>query len=121
MNVTAKWDVDPRNFITTVRDDVTALTNELAEEIFDGVVDKSPVDTGSFRASWNASVDQPVFNYVVGGNSQSPIGPPSYPRIKAQFGESIHITNGAPYAGRLENGWSGQAPLGVVAVTLAGL
>ncbi|NBT33816.1 MAG: hypothetical protein EBT13_18445 [Rhodobacteraceae bacterium] len=31
----------------------------------------------------------------------------------------IYIQNNLPYANRLENGWSGQAPQGMVALTVA--
>lgn len=116
-----KWSVDPRQFLTTVNDSVARKTEELAEKIFDGVVDRSPVSSGGFRASWSAMKGSPTFQYVIGGSPGNPLPRPSYPKIRVKAGEAIHITNGSPQGGRLENGHSSQAPNGMVALTLASL
>ena len=34
-------------------------------------------------------------------------------------GQTMYLTNSLPYAQRLESGWSGQAPAGMVKVTIA--
>lgn len=77
----------------------------------------SPVDTGRFRSNW-----------FYGGASTTDVadssGAASVGRIAAgvaawQPGETMLVTNSLPYARRLENGWSGQAPAGMVRVTIA--
>lgn len=121
MNLNYHWTVDPLQFLTNVNKTVAEKTLEIGERIFDEVVARSPVHSGSFRASWNVSVNQPVFVYNVGGSQQSPLQPPKWPRLSIKNGDKIQITNGAPYAGRIENGHSNQAPRGVVALALASL
>lgn len=116
-----KWTVDPLQFVSTVKASVAKKTEEVAEAVFDGVVDKSPVFTGSFRASWSAMVGTPTFQYIVGGTPNNPLRRPVWPKLKVKDGEAIHVTNGAPYAWRLEQGHSGQAPNGMVALTIASL
>ena len=88
--------------------------------IFDGVVKRSPVYTGSFRASWLVSFGTPSYNEVNGTNSLIPLAPPTFVwPDNYRLGQSIYVTNGQPYAQRLEYGWSQQAPQGVIRVTLA--
>jgi hypothetical protein len=116
-----KWVVNPLNFMSAVNGKIAAVTKEVSEEIFDGVVSRSPVDTGSFRASWNVSVGLPDVSNVVGGSSESPLSPPVFPKLNVKNADKVYITNNTPYGAELENGHSGQAPLGMVSVTLASM
>lgn len=90
-------------------------------ETFSRVVLKSPVDTGRFRSNW--------FVGVGGINGETteqhdPSGSRTLGRISADVlsapidGRSIYLTNSLPYSIRLENGYSKQAPAGMVALTL---
>jgi hypothetical protein len=96
-----------------------------AIEIYARVTIKSPVDTGRFKGNWNVSFG--TQNYSINTNATSSpyravaddieeIGA----RLDSFFGDgSIFISNGLPYAARLETGtWSKQAPQGMVEITL---
>lgn len=84
---------------------------------------KSPVDTGRFRANWN------IGNGSVNMMTSEDVDPTGYGQIgqavaviKSMIinGQTIFISNSLPYAYRLEyEGWSKQAPQGMVRVTLA--
>src|SRR5690606_7047644 len=83
------------------------------------IVSMSPVDTGRFRANWNFSEGVPNE-----ATSQwlDPTGGRTLRRIMAQArgvqaGRVYYLTNALPYAQRLENGWSKQAPQGMVRLT----
>ena len=115
------WVVNPLNFMNGVNMSVSRMVSEISEEIFDGVVERSPVDTGSFRASWNVSVGAPELSNIVGGNHESPLSPPRFPGLPTRNVEPVYITNNTPYGAELEHGHSDQAPIGIVAVTLASL
>lgn len=84
--------------------------------IFTGVVKKSPVKTGRFRASWHiteGSIDTSV-------RPEGKHGPPHTPALGSPKDFDVTwITNNLPYAVPLEEGHSGQAPHGMVRVTLA--
>lgn len=121
MTVRYVWTVNPLNFLNSVNTSVASKTREVSEAIFDGVVERSPVDTGSFRASWNVSVNEENLNRVEGGSSSSPLSPPRFPNINVNNFSKVFITNATPYGPQLENGYSGQAPQGIVAATLASL
>jgi len=96
-----------------------ALT--LAKQIFYGVVARTPVYTGSARASWMAGFDRASSMRIVHGDSGSPLGPPTFPLKSIPKGRKIVIYNNTPYIVKLEYGWSSQAPQGMVRVTLASL
>jgi hypothetical protein len=79
-------------------------------------VEKTPVDTGRARASWNVSEEKvdgsvkPEGSYGV---------PPATP-VGALSGEKvIYISNNLPYIVPLEYGHSSQAPKGMAALALA--
>jgi len=81
----------------------------------------SPVDTGRFRSNWQYGVDA-----INADTSRAPdqSGSEALESIRSGIaswkpGETIFVTNSLPYAQRLENGWSQQAPAGMVRVTLA--
>lgn len=92
------------------------------KELYEYLIDLSPVDTGSYRASWTVSLNKMASGYVEGGSSEAPLPPPKF-IFPASYvlGDKIVIGNRTPYAQQLENGWSQQAPLGVVKVAMANM
>jgi hypothetical protein len=87
-----------------------------------GVVMGSPVNTGRFRANWQ-------FGKVLPQGTVSTLdtsGAATIARMAGQVtsvkaGGEVWVVNNLPYAGRLEYGYSQQAPSGMVRVTLANL
>lgn len=90
-------------------------------ELFNRVIQKSPVDTGRFRANWNCSIGSPNLST---SEATDPSGGAASSRATATVvsytlnGQSVFLTNSLPYAERLENGWSGQAPNGMVRLSV---
>lgn len=113
------------------------VLRKLGLDAFQGVLLKSPVDTGRFRASWRITInrvdlstipppDAPTMSVaeakdayrVLLAGAQSAQQAAAVIEVgKAVFGDSINITNNLPYAEKLEDGWSGQAPQGVLKLT----
>lgn len=103
-------------------DRVTRETLMLATQ---GVVMRSPVDTGRFVANWQFGagvIDLTTSDQVDPGRAIT------IAKVQAQLGAVqaggvYYLTNSLPYAYRLEyEGWSKKkAPAGMVRVTLAGL
>ena len=75
--------------------------------LFNNVNIKSPVLTGRYRSSHCMSIGQPSASITGTGFVSPPSGMPT-----------MSIANNLPYAERLENGWSGQAPGGIYALSL---
>jgi len=87
------------------------------------LINKSPVDTGRFRGAWVLGVNS--------ANRSEPDTPDksegeaniSFQRadgLVAQLksGDIVYLSNNLDYALMLEYGWSGQAPAGMVAISI---
>lgn len=122
-------------------DAVVKATQKLALDALRGVVLKSPVGFppswkrpapkgyvgGQFRGAWQLSVGVPGSG-LTGQKRAGKTGSASAANAaageargelqKLQPYQTVYIVNGLPYAERLENGWSKQAPLGMVALTV---
>lgn len=88
-----------------------------------GLVMKSPVDTGRFRANWQFGVGN--INAAT-TDATDKAGMPTLSRLQSEIGVApiggiFFISNSLPYAQRLEDGWSKQAPTGMVRLTVQGL
>lgn len=82
-------------------------------QLFQAVVLRSPVDTGRFRANWNVSYGAPLETTT----SSTDKGRADIETAKAltlPIGGVQYLSNGLPYANRLEFGYSKQAPSGMV-------
>lgn len=92
----------------------------LALEALSRIVLKTPVDTGRARGNWQVGINRPPKGEAErsdpGGGGTIQAGQaalanlPPYP--------IVYITNNLPYIERLEHGHSGQAPQGMVGVTI---
>jgi len=94
------------------------VVTKLMEYTYRQVVKLSPVDTGQFRASWNMTKNTPNFATISDGTG---LPPPDLPKLTFSKGEYpvIFISNGKHYGPYLEDGWSKQAPNGMIKVAMA--
>ena len=122
MALKSTWTLDPNDFMMSVRDSVKKKSIELATAVFEGVVDRSPVYTGNFRASWRMSHTTEDLSETDSGSADSPLPAPRAPRLSnvPDF-PVIYVTNARPYSIKLEYGWSKQAPSGIVRTTIDSL
>lgn len=94
--------------------DATTVYRKTVIDVFAKVVQKTPVKTGRARASWRIGVGSPDLSVAPEGGGGSPIAPPPNAiSLKATW-----ITNNLPYIAALEEGWSGQAPNGMLRISL---
>jgi hypothetical protein len=100
-------------------DKMRELVIYIATEGLAGVQEKSPVDIGTFRANWLISIGSPSDRTTM---SLSEFGAMNAQALASYAGKDgwpvIYLQNSLPYALRLENGWSKQAPGGVLALTV---
>jgi hypothetical protein len=121
-------DKDFNLIVAKIEEDIQKGIKQIALDTFNGIIEKSPVDTGYSRASWNISINEPdttIPSKPSSGTLPAPKG--DVPNLKGL--PDIYITNALDYtlvleAGRKEdsNGimrGSIQAPYGMVSVTLA--
>lgn len=92
-----------------------------ALEAISRMIDRTPVDTGAAKAHWFARgvPDESFDKDVVDKDGGSTKARAAADLISVRIGDRVYLVNSAPYFFYLEHGSSGQAPAGVVAVTLA--
>lgn len=110
-------------FQEQVEDRIILLTRMIGLEALKRVIEKSPVDEGRFKGNWQVTIAAPATGTV---DRLDRDGSATLAEGSAVIGglteaKAIWLVNNLPYASRLENGWSKQAPAGVVAVTIAEL
>lgn len=128
----AHWTMDLNKFCEKNKVAIKEVRKNYAFALYSSIVKKTPVDTGRARANWNVSVGSPDLSTTEDTRKT----PKSKDKMPAPNGdESIFISNNLPYITKLEyggypnppkkgngktvNGYSKQAPEGMVGVTLA--
>jgi hypothetical protein len=82
---------------------------------------RSPVDTGRFRANWTLTIGAPSGDVRAAVGSWVPQNSAAAEAYPAEGFPAVYLQNNLPYAVRLEDGYSTQAPGGMVALTMAEL
>ena len=112
--------LDLRKFAKKAGDNAEKVVRAVALDVTYSVVDMSPVDTGRFKNNWNvnvSSIDRMTRDTTDASGAASKARADSA-LLSFTIGQNIYISNSLPYAQRLEDGYSGQAPAGMVKVTL---
>lgn len=108
---------------------ISKIQLKLAFDIFAALVRLSPVDSGRYRGSWTMAEGTPDEATLPEAMGHRPGDRPVYGPAKAAAIRIattwaalnvIWLANHLPYAERLEEGHSGQAPIGVAGAVLAG-
>ncbi len=126
--------LDLNKAIEKAKDKADLAVRKITIELFSNVILKSPVgnpDTwkypvegyvgGRFRANWNCSIGSPDRST---SEETDKSGSAAIGRVRSEVtkytldGRSIYLANSLPYAERLENGWSNQAPQGMVRLSI---
>ncbi len=128
------FSTDVTRFVEKTKIKADVVLRKLAFDAFSGVLLRSPVDTGRFRGSWRIGVNEVDLSTFDPGSGEDddedapasagdPVSSEESNRAlkalgPAKFGDTIFVTNNLPYAQRLEDGWSDQAPNGMVSLTV---
>lgn len=114
--------VSLRQFGKVTREQATLIFKKIVLDLESAVVLRTPVDTGRARGNWFPTIGAP--SRQRDDDLFDPGGQKSIAGIGAQvglltLGDVAWLTNNLPYINRLEEGWSQQAPAGMVSVELA--
>lgn len=127
----SKFALDIRKFAEKAGNNADLVVRKVCSDIEAGVVKRTPVDTGRLRANWIASVGNAYEGQVQGTGN-----PNNEQAIRNAPGNVWYLTNNLPYAAVAEfglygkppgsangpktrNGYSTQAPNGMVRITIA--
>ena len=114
------WKNKPTDFIKAIEQDLTQTQKKIVGEVLQGVVMSSPVDTGAFRGNHRVSigsVDATASSSEKDSSGAGTISKGLQNLIALKPFQTVFISNSLPYAYRLENGWSDQAPQGIYRTT----
>ncbi len=116
---------DINRFADSIGIKTETVIKKLSLQVFTGVVQKTPVDTGRARSAWvigiNKAEDSPDVEgetFTAGSATAKAMGQIASLSQIGPFSK-VFISNSLPYIVSLEDGSSTQAPEGMVAVTLA--
>jgi hypothetical protein len=98
------------------------VVKEAVRDLAGQMIDNSPVKSGQFKNNWKGSIGAMDTDASA---EADPTGAAAKASIETALenwkpGETIFVSNSTSYANRIEHGWSGAAPTGVVGVTMAG-
>lgn len=102
------------------------VVRAIALEALKRIVNRTPVDSGRARMNWNVSIGGDAFQVTTDVDPSGSIAISRGSQVIATYDQQagfpvITIYNNLPYIHRLETGYSGQAPQGMVAITAAEL
>ena len=114
-----QFEIGLRKFAEKTELKINDVVRKIGLEVYSSVVMRSPVDTGRFRGNWNVSLANfdPSVSELTDKEGAASIARASI-SIADYKGGSIYISNNLPYAKRLEDGWSKQAPVGMLRITV---
>lgn len=130
----AGFTVDITNWVNQANGDIKATIRKIAFDLGARIIMRTPVDTGRARGNWVLGIGNPqitsqsnsldanrtpVNDLGIGASSAKNRLLSGLSNFDPESGASIFITNSVPYIARLEYGYSGQAPQGMVRLTVA--
>lgn len=91
----------------------------VAVQIAGQIIERTPVDTGRAKGNWQATIETPASGVLEDEDKSGSGTMQKAYRVANDFkaGHVFYLVNNLPYIRRLEQGWSRQAPAGMVAVT----
>lgn len=117
------WTTPPSLFADQIEAEVAKRVRVIAIAMLNEVVLRSPVDTGRFRGSHIVSIGAPVFTET---QQADPTGAATLNEGISRLSglepfTTVYIQTNLPYAERLENGHSKQAPAGIYGLAFTGV
>lgn len=116
--------LDIKKFSEKVRARADLVVRKVSLDILGRIIVRTPVDTGRARANWQVDLNQmptgqveSIFEGTMAGSIAEAVIGAKLSRINGQT--TVYIANNVPYILRLEEGYSKQAPAGMVAITVA--
>jgi len=121
-------------FISKTKANQDLLVRAITMKVDNKLVQRSPVGDakywkhkpppgytgGRFRANWQLSIGSPSAGVrdLIDKDGSATIAAHGSTISAAKAGDVIYLVNNLPYAKRIEEGWSRQAPVGVVMLTV---
>lgn len=111
---------DLRRFERKTEDKMSRAVRKITLDAFSGCIMMSPVDTGRFRGNWQTAIGSAPSGTVEMMDKGGTVVIAKVQGVTAGMkpGDVVYMANNLPYAQRLEDGYSSQAPAGMVRLTV---
>lgn len=112
--------INPADWVTKTERKIDLAVQKISLELFSRVILRTPVDTGRARGNWQVSIGS-VPNGTLDINDKdgsATVSKATAASVGLRAGDVIYLVNNLPYINRLEDGYSGQAPAGMVGLTV---
>lgn len=113
----SRWSIPIERLAERAGLKLDTVTRKVTLDLFTSVVQKSPVDTGRFKGNWNVSTTTPNLSLSATMNGARGLSE-AQKALNIPAGGVAFLSNGLPYARRLEFGYSQQAPAGMVRLSV---
>ena len=113
--------LDISKFINKTHSNVDLVTRKIVFDVMRSVIKKSPVDTGRFKGNWQYGTgSMPSGTLDTINKDDASVTAKLHAKVpKEASGKMHYIVNNLPYSIALEDGWSSQAPSGMVGLTIS--
>lgn len=109
---------DIKRFTGKTEKSVEMVFRGTALDVISKIMQRSPVKTGRFRGDWQTTLNMPASG-VIEGTASNSLNKARSVSGSAKLTDAIYYINNLPYSLRLENGYSKQAPAGMVKLTVS--
>lgn len=110
---------DLRKIAKKRKQSVQQVYSSVMFDMANQIITMSPKDTGAFQANWLAALNVGDYSYDKSQTNVSAVdGRLTATLASLTTNTDFYFTNSMPYAEQLENGYSDQAPVGMVKVTI---
>jgi hypothetical protein len=111
---------DIEKWAKNTEDKLSLAVQKIALELFSRVILSTPVDSGRARANWQVAIGStPAGTLDLNDKTgQATINKTTAKAAGLRAGDVIFLINNLPYIQRLEDGYSGQAPAGMVGLAV---
>lgn len=128
------FSIDLSKAVEGVKQDAEDIVKGTTFQLFTNIIKRTPVGNpsiwdskppkgyigGTLRNSWHCAINSNVGVPIRGASKSGTDSLKSLSSIQSySLGDSVYLVNRAPYARRVEFGWSSQAPTGMVRISLA--
>lgn len=115
----ARWSVSLDKLAAKAGQDIEKVGRTATFQLFNAVQLRSPVDTGRFRGNWQFGKDTIPAGALSRLDTTGTLAQQEALRaLSSPLGGVAYFVNNLPYARRLENGYSQQAPIGMVRISV---
>ena len=106
-----------RDFSERTESNLEQVLRGTTISLFGKIIRRTPVKTGRLRGNWQTDINRPKSGELDRTGAAGAMSEVSAEVNRARLGDSIFMVNNLPYAKKIEDGGSDQAPVGMVKVT----